>query len=698
MRALLDDLNSLPGVLGSMYCDAGGGVLSRAFPPEFDDGSLTAVASALATATPELKSLTGAISVLDLRYRETRVVIRPAGDASLLVLCDKKADAQEILAFASVACKKFERLQLSGTSGATSAPAEPTTGPSGSAPGGNTSGAPVSEQSATGPGGVSVAAPVVEPPARRRVPVAMLAAVAALALVVGAGIAYTLRGPRPPPAVRVEPTALPTPPKPQEPPALAPLKVKLRLSGSDTLAAELAPALAAGFLSAQKAVDVQIVHPGPELIVVRGLQDGAAVGVEIKSLGTAQGLDDLLAGTADVALAARRVNAEERQRLAALGDLSSTAREHVVGVDGITVVVNKANPVPSLSREQLRTILSGAISDWSRLGGETEGSATETSIKEGPVHVYLPDDRSTIPEVVQAIVLGGGPFTPDARRLPTPQAVAEAVSSDPGGMGLVPMAGVAGARAVPIADQKGPPRLPTALAVASEDYLLAHRLYLYTSQASLEPLVAQFVEFALSPEGQTLVRKAGFVELGTKTEIRRAGAPVGPALVARRLARAAGPTPVELSAPPASNHQADPPARSSVQGDAVGTVSPNAVAPPPPPLPSPQPPPIAVEDAPVYASGNYQKPKMVEQGCVQRTVRVPNDVFDRVAGKTITVKFAVGREGTPSRFQVMTPGMPDRAGTAIWEAIQACTWIPGADEGGVPLSIWVIMPFRFTRE
>jgi len=695
MRALLDDLNSLPGVLGSMYCDAGGGVLSRAFPPEFDDGSLTAVASALATATPELKSLTGTISVLDLRYRETRVVIRPAGDASLLVLCDKKADAQEILAFASVACKKFERLQLSGTSDATNAPVEPATGPSGSAPVGNTNGAPVPEQSAPGPGAVSVAAPVVEPPARRRVPVAMLAAVAALALVVGAGIAYALRGPRPPAAVRVEPTALPTPPPPQEPPTLGPLKVKLRLSGSDTLAAELAPALAAGFLSAQKAVDVQIVHPGPELIVVRGLQDGAAVGVEIKSLGTAQGLDDLLAGTADVALAARRANAEERQRLAALGDLSSTAREHVVGVDGITVVVNKANPVPSLNREQLRTILSGAISDWSRLGG-AEGSATQTSIKEGPVHVYLPDDRSTIPEVVRAIVLGGGPFTPDARRLPTPQAVAEAVRSDPGGMGLVPMAGVAGARAVPIADQKGPPRLPTALAVASEDYLLAHRLYLYTSQASLEPLVAQFVEFALSAEGQTLVRRAGFVELGAKTETRRAGAPVGPAMVAsRRLARAAGPTPVELSAPP---ERADPPATTSAQGDPVGTASPNAVAPPPPPLPSPQPPPIAVEDAPVYATGNYQKPKMVEQGCVQRTVRMPNDVFDRVAEKTITVKFVVGREGTPSRFQVMTPGMPDRAGTAIWEAIQACTWIPGADEGGVPLSIWVIMPFRFTRE
>jgi protein TonB len=41
--------------------------------------------------------------------------------------------------------------------------------------------------------------------------------------------------------------------------------------------------------------------------------------------------------------------------------------------------------------------------------------------------------------------------------------------------------------------------------------------------------------------------------------------------------------------------------------------------------------------------------------------------------------------------------VPDaRIGTAIWQAVQACRWVPGADAQGKPVSIWVILPIRFT--
>src|SRR5512146_3273042 len=122
MQTLLEDLNSLPGVVGSMFCDAHRGVLGRAFPAEYDDSALTAVASALSASPPELTNVTGSVGVLDLRYRDARVVIRPAGEASLLVLCDKSANAQEVLAFASVACKKYERLQNPNLTGPITAP------------------------------------------------------------------------------------------------------------------------------------------------------------------------------------------------------------------------------------------------------------------------------------------------------------------------------------------------------------------------------------------------------------------------------------------------------------------------------------------------------------------------------------------------------------------------------------------------
>jgi len=137
------------------------------------------------------------------------------------------------------------------------------------------------------------------------------------------------------------------------------------------------------------------------------------------------------------------------------------------------------------------------------------------------------------------------------------------------------------------------------------------------------------------------------------------------------------------------------------EGVVGGVVGGTTVAPPPPPSPPPPPPPPpkpSFEDAPVYASGGYKTPLMAEAGCVQRKVRMPDEVLDRVAGKSITVKFAVGRDGAPSRFQMMSQGIPDRASIAIWDAIQACAWVAGADAAGNPVAIWVIMPFRFTSD
>jgi phosphate transport system substrate-binding protein len=529
VQELLDDLNLLPGVQGSMFCDAENGVLARAFAPDVDDTALTGIASALAMSSGELRALTGSIHVVDLRFRESRVVIRPAGgDASLVVLCDKSANAQEVLAFASVACKKFERIRQ-GLPGSVTMPAFPV-------PGG---------VRAAGGTAMVVHDAVVVPPRRRT---GTFIGVAAAALLVGAGgayLAYTLWGPGRFPA-RGGVTAGTSPSVPRRPQPSGPVQVKLKLAGAEALASDLVPALAAAYLGTQKASDVEITRAESGAMVVRGVLEGANVGIEVATSSTAQGLQALLAGTADVAIATRRIRADEREKLAVLGTMTSPANEHVIGLDGVAVIVNKANTVASLNREQLSFILGGASSDWSQFGvaSDDEWSAVGVTGKGGPVaagvHVYLPEERSGIPEVVQAAVLGDRPFAGDAKRLPSYQAVADAVIADPGGIGVVPLPAASGARAVPIADLDDPPLVPTAFTIASEDYLLTHRLYLYTAQTSTNPVVARFVDFALSAEGQEVVKKAGFVELAVKAErgVAPAGAP--PAYVrlitgARRL-------------------------------------------------------------------------------------------------------------------------------------------------------------------
>ncbi len=105
----------------------------------------------------------------------------------------------------------------------------------------------------------------------------------------------------------------------------------------------------------------------------------------------------------------------------------------------------------------------------------------------------------------------------------------------------------------------------------------------------------------------------------------------------------------------------------------------------------------SIEDAPAYATAGYKKPAMAEPGCVQRSMRITDSILDAAGNSPVTVKFAINRDGTPSRFEIMSANKDHRIANAIWSAITACKWMPGADAQGRATNIWVIMPIRFTQ-
>jgi len=103
---------------------------------------------------------------------------------------------------------------------------------------------------------------------------------------------------------------------------------------------------------------------------------------------------------------------------------------------------------------------------------------------------------------------------------------------------------------------------------------------------------------------------------------------------------------------------------------------------------------IGVEDAPAYPGAGWKRPEQAQRDCVQNSVRIPSGLRGFVSGP-ITVKFAIGADGAPSAFQLIGSVPDARIGGAIWQAIQSCRWIAGADAEGRPARLWVIMPIRF---
>jgi hypothetical protein len=60
----------------------------------------------------------------------------------------------------------------------------------------------------------------------------------------------------------------------------------------------------------------------------------------------------------------------------------------------------------------------------------------------------------------------------------------------------------------------------------------------------------------------------------------------------------------------------------------------------------------------------------------------------------VTVQCAVLKDGKPARFEVLSAITDQRIANAIWQAIKACEWNPGADAQGRATNIWVMMPIR----
>jgi phosphate transport system substrate-binding protein len=277
----------------------------------------------------------------------------------------------------------------------------------------------------------------------------------------------------------------------------------LRLSGSNTIGEGLAPALAEEFLKEQGATDVK-TRPGDrdDEVFVRGLLPGDRTpkAIEIHAHGSALAFEDLATGRADIGMSSRKIKAEEVAQLAGLGDMTSPSCEHILGLDGIAVIVSRKNPVRTLAKDQIAQIFQGTIGNWLQVGGS-----------DGAIHLFARDDKSGTYDTFRTLVLGNASLAPSAKRLEDSRKLSDAVAQDPNGIGFIGLTYVQETQAVAVYENGAAALLPTPFTVATEDYALSRRLFLYTAAQPQSELARRFVDFALSSMGQNIVAEVGFV-------------------------------------------------------------------------------------------------------------------------------------------------------------------------------------------
>ncbi len=328
--------------------------------------------------------------------------------------------------------------------------------------------------------------------------------------------------PVPPPVAPVQPasaTPVTPPPEPKEPSP----NIILRLHGSNTIGAKLAPALVEAFMKEKGYTDIEKVSLADLEVLLKGKKSGTSEvdAVEIKAHGSGTAFDEtdknkqvgLLGGYADVGMSSSPVKKEVAAKFEAkqLGNPGSRAQEHVIALDGLAVIVNPSNNLDKLSVENIRKIFLGEVTDWAQVGG-----------KAGAIKRYSRDQQSGTYDTFKHLVLSGQKLECDQQANLTcfedSKELSSHVASDLNGIGFIGLNYIGTAKALKVSMGEGVNALaPTRFTVKTEDYPLGRRLFLYqTNQPT--PLAAEFIQFALGDAGQKVVSDVGLVEVAINEE------------------------------------------------------------------------------------------------------------------------------------------------------------------------------------
>ena len=93
------------------------------------------------------------------------------------------------------------------------------------------------------------------------------------------------------------------------------------------------------------------------------MEKNEQVTVTTEYTGSGAGLESLASGSVDIGNASRHVKDTEKEK---------GLVENVIALDGIAVIVNKANTVTDLTKDELIKGYQGEVKNWSELGGKDE--------------------------------------------------------------------------------------------------------------------------------------------------------------------------------------------------------------------------------------------------------------------------------------------------------------------------------------
>lgn len=221
--------------------------------------------------------------------------------------------------------------------------------------------------------------------------------------------------------------------------------------------------------------------------------------VAVTGGGSGTGIAALFNGTTDIAQASRPIKPKEIKKAK---DEGMEIKEYTVAYDGITVIVNKNNPILNLSAEQLRAIFMGEITNWEELEEENGKIVVLSRDSSSGTHSFFKD------EILRRGKKTDEEYKKEALFLPSNQAIVDEVKKNKSAIGYIGMGYMNDSvKGISINGIEA-----TVENVSNKTYPIARGLYWYVNEKSNKNLKT-IIDYMFTEEGQKMVKKEGFVSV-----------------------------------------------------------------------------------------------------------------------------------------------------------------------------------------
>jgi len=220
------------------------------------------------------------------------------------------------------------------------------------------------------------------------------------------------------------------------------------------------------------------------------------ISIYVEGGGTKEGIAALIKEQADIALASRLPSGNETKLLADY--YGSVGMFYLIAKDGIIIYVNNENKINSLSTDQLKNIFLGNITNWEDLNGDKANITVINRPPNSGTHLYFKEH-----------VLNDSNYTNKAIIRFTNKSVITEINKNFNAIGYGSFAFVKNEEVKPLKINNIP---PTEDNIRNDIYPLTRYLHFFTAR-SAKGSVKTFIDWVISPEGQKIIKKHGFVPL-----------------------------------------------------------------------------------------------------------------------------------------------------------------------------------------